>query len=559
MPNFEASFRPPMTRAKKAKPAATNPPFWKRITPGEWAGIALTILGIAAAAYFAWPSYRADKRQNEQYEAEQAAKKASFPCPDCQEFPVQFVQDTLYVLITRFEDLQPKDGLECYGRGIERRIDELAQARKLAIRFCYCDALSPSQSREADRLRDQFRADLIIWGKLSNADADCNADGFCLQFNPSDTLIRYVGGEIPRPKLDDIQEDVSARDVEQGLINMGKERFDDWLIGMFNLKIGKQKPELFVIDAAWSKEKKQKEYFTRANTWAEIGNHDKAISDYNVCIALDPKDARAYNKRGFSKYNLGRYAEAISDFDQVIALDPKEARTYNNRGVSKRTLGRYAEAILDYDQAIALDPKYAMAYNNRGNAKQGLGRYAEAIQDYDQAITLDPKYAMAYNNRGISKGNLGRYAEAIQDYDQAIALDPTDATAYNNRGISKNNLGRYVEAVQDYNQAIALDPKYAAAYNNRGISKQGLGRYAEAIQDFDQAIALNPKNALAYNNRGISKNNLGRYAEAIQDYDQAIALDPKDATAYNNRGNSKHLLGRYAEAIQDYDQAIALG
>jgi hypothetical protein len=116
MPNFEASFRPPMTRAKKAKPTAANPPFWKRITPGEWVAIALAILGMAAAAYVALPSYRADKRQNEQYEAEQAAKKASFPCPDCQEFPVQFVQGTLYALITRLEDLQNKDGLECYGR-----------------------------------------------------------------------------------------------------------------------------------------------------------------------------------------------------------------------------------------------------------------------------------------------------------------------------------------------------------------------------------------------------------------------------------------------------------
>jgi len=417
-----------MARAKKSK-STTTLPFWKRITPDGWVGIALGVVAIIVGGYFAYPSFVADSIEIKEYEKKKT-EAVSPPTTGCG-FPPYFVRDTLYVLITRFEDFEKENDTECWGRNIERKIDEIVKKRKMPVRFCYRNDLSPNQSYEASRCRDQFHADLIIWGKLSNAGPDCTAEGLCLEFDISDTLTINAGGEI-RKSESKYETNVSSSDIQKNLFSMNGERFDQWFLGMYNLKIGKQlqsaerqAQKLFSIDENWDKEKKGETYISRGNFKASFGRYAEAIGDYDQAIALDPKNATAYNNRGAAKSDLGRHAEAIADYDQAIALDPKNAAAYNNRGIVKSDLGRYAEAIGDYDQAIALDPKNAAAYNNRGIAKWSLDRHAEAIADYDQAIALDPKYADAYLNRHIAKRKSGQYLSSFSDFCYAFWLEPS--------------------------------------------------------------------------------------------------------------------------------------
>ena len=202
-------------------------------------------------------------------------------------------------------------------------------------------------------------------------------------------------------------------------------------------------------------------------------------------------------RRGSRYHDAGAYTEAVAEYTQAIALDPKNAAAYNNRGIAYRNLGKYAEAIADYDQAIALDPQDAVAYSNRGIAYRNLGKYAEAIADYTQAIALDPKNAGAYNNRGIAYRNLGKYAEAIADYDQAIALDPKNAAAYDNRGVARIYLEQYSAAVEDFTKAIELAPTTAAYYINRAEAYRALGQEDNAEADEEQAQKLGGQNSSA--------------------------------------------------------------
>ena len=202
-------------------------------------------------------------------------------------------------------------------------------------------------------------------------------------------------------------------------------------------------------------------------------------------------------RRGSRYHDAGAYTEAVAEYTQAIALDPKNAAAYNNRGIAYRNLGKYAEAIADYTQAITLDPKYAVAYNNRGAAYDDLGKYAEAIADYTQAIALAPKLAAAYNNRGLAYRNLGKYAEAIADYTQAIALDPKYAAAYNNRGLARYYLKQYPAAVEDFTKAIELDPTWADAFANRAEAYRALGQEDNAKADEEQAKKLGGQNSSA--------------------------------------------------------------
>ena len=51
------------------------------------------------------------------------------------------------------------------------------------------------------------------------------------------------------------------------------------------------------------------------------------MADYNEAIRLDPKDARAINRRGAVCYQKNEFEKALADFNEAIRLDPKYART----------------------------------------------------------------------------------------------------------------------------------------------------------------------------------------------------------------------------------------
>ena len=84
----------------------------------------------------------------------------------------------------------------------------------------------------------------------------------------------------------------------------------------------------------------------------------------------------AYNNRGSAYCAKGDTDRAITDYNEAIRLDPKFASP-TTAGAAYRQ-GRQRPHITDYNEAIRLDPKFALAYYNRGNVY-------ETKKDYDHA------------------------------------------------------------------------------------------------------------------------------------------------------------------------------
>jgi tetratricopeptide (TPR) repeat protein len=66
--------------------------------------------------------------------------------------------------------------------------------------------------------------------------------------------------------------------------------------------------------------------------------------------------AIAYNNRGNAYAEKGDYDRAIQDFDQSIKLAPTYAKPFNNRGVAHLRKGEHDLAINAFDEAIKLNP-----------------------------------------------------------------------------------------------------------------------------------------------------------------------------------------------------------
>ena len=65
----------------------------------------------------------------------------------------------------------------------------------------------------------------------------------------------------------------------------------------------------------------------------------------------------------------GQYDKAISDYNKVLEINPRFAEAYDNRGHAySQGKGQLDKAIADFTKAIEINPSYALAYNNRGSA-----------------------------------------------------------------------------------------------------------------------------------------------------------------------------------------------
>ena len=202
-------------------------------------------------------------------------------------------------------------------------------------------------------------------------------------------------------------------------------------------------------------------FINRCLAYVDHHDFDRALSDCNEAIRLDPKHPFAFHNRGLAYQGKGDLDHAIGDYSEAIRLDPNYAPAFNNRCGAYDDHSDFDRALSDCNEAIRLDPKLPFAFNDRGTAYLGKGDHDHAIADYNEAIRLNPKYVFAFNNRGNAYEAKGDHDHAIADYNEAIRLDPSITAAFTNRGLAYEAKGDREHARSDFNAALAMPQKYA--------------------------------------------------------------------------------------------------
>jgi tetratricopeptide (TPR) repeat protein len=106
-------------------------------------------------------------------------------------------------------------------------------------------------------------------------------------------------------------------------------------------------------------------------------------------LSADDREV-AFVYRGMAYHKLGQHDRAIQDFDEAIRLKPDDAYAFYFRGSDYFALDQYARAIQDYDEAIRLKPDYAYGFYSRGLAEKMMGNTEAAAADLAKAKTIDP-------------------------------------------------------------------------------------------------------------------------------------------------------------------------
>src|SRR5262245_10171978 len=130
--------------------------------------------------------------------------------------------------------------------------------------------------------------------------------------------------------------------------------------------------------AAWA-------YVNRGNAYSEMGDQDRAITDFTTAIWINPREVEAYNSRGLAHNRKGDCDLAIADFNRAMQISPGNPAHYNNRGIAYQCKQDYDQAFADYNRALAINPRNAPSYINRGRIYLRKGEYEWAIADYNKS------------------------------------------------------------------------------------------------------------------------------------------------------------------------------
>jgi lipoprotein NlpI len=135
----------------------------------------------------------------------------------------------------------------------------------------------------------------------------------------------------------------------------------------------------------------------QATAALDKGEKDKAVELATTAIDADPKDPLGYLFRGSLHDALRHHAEAVADFDKCLALDPKLAEAYQRRGCDQFKRGKVTESLADFDKYLELRPDARTRHWQRGISLYYAGKFEEGrkqFEGYEKFDTNDVENAV---------------------------------------------------------------------------------------------------------------------------------------------------------------------
>jgi tetratricopeptide (TPR) repeat protein len=80
-------------------------------------------------------------------------------------------------------------------------------------------------------------------------------------------------------------------------------------------------------------------FYVRGNDWAERGELDRAIADYDAAIKINPSFTEALVNRGVVWARKGNLDHAIADYDAALRVTPRDGKAIRNRSLALEQKG----------------------------------------------------------------------------------------------------------------------------------------------------------------------------------------------------------------------------
>ena len=167
------------------------------------------------------------------------------------------------------------------------------------------------------------------------------------------------------------------------------------LIGVMLLfaAVGRTDPNAQGVE---EKTRMAEELYNRGYMVSLLGHYEQAIFLFKMSLEIQPT-AEAYTYMGWTYSHIGDYQRAISEAEEAIRIDPDFGNPYNDIGVYLIELGRDDEAVPYLEKAVRAKRYccYQFPHFNLGRIYLKKKMYKEAKEEFDKSLAIDPKYLPA--------------------------------------------------------------------------------------------------------------------------------------------------------------------
>ncbi len=270
--------------------------------------------------------------------------------------------------------------------------------------------------------------------------------------------------------------------------------------------------------------KDPKLYDQRAAWYLQNKDPDKALSDVNKAITLDPKNSAYMRTLSDVFFATGKLRNCLDALNKACELNPNDAEALLKLAELYFYQKDYKKTFEFIDKAQKIDNLNAKADFIRGMALKDVGDTLKAVKSFEKAIEKDQQYFHAYMQLGLMY-SVKRSALAIDYFNNALNLNPKSIEALYALALFYQQVGDFQKAIAKYTIIIQIDPTYKYAHYNIGyIYLVELGSYEDAIKYFSDAIKCDANYVEAYFNRGFAYEKMGNIKSARADYQQALKI-----------------------------------
>lgn len=157
------------------------------------------------------------------------------------------------------------------------------------------------------------------------------------------------------------------------------------------------------------------------------GKYQEAIEAYTSYLSTHPDHKKSIYNRGRSFEEIGEIEKAVTDFETLIDIDPKYINAYLSLAKVSYNRKDFNKVLIYTGSAIDLNENSAQAHFLAGRAEHQLGYFDQALESYNNSITINRDFGEAYLYRGAVKIGQEKFRSACEDFKFAKSLGVSEA------------------------------------------------------------------------------------------------------------------------------------
>lgn len=292
-------------------------------------------------------------------------------------------------------------------------------------------------------------------------------------------------------------------------------------------------------------------HFQLAYAYTALKHTDDAQSEYEKCIALDPKMAQAYLNLGILLLDKSP-AAAVAPLRKAVELLPSQSRPRYLLGLAQQRSGDSAGASESFEGASRLDPRDADSLIQLGRIYLKNNRPGDAETRFRNALSVQPKSPEALQGLALSL-DAEKKPGALDAYRDLLVIQPDNAFARSRILRLLVEQGQYDAALAELDKTAAGRTPTVDDLKLRADIEIGQKKYNEAITTLKQAITQAPNDAHLHGGLGRIYMQVRDFPGAQRELKAALQLDHNNLAYWKDLSSTFYLAGDCQSTLATLD------